>query len=456
MGLISKTAIVKWNPKNKEYYENKGYTYTKWKDEFKVKVEDLSDSSQSFVKVKCDKCEKVFNVVWYAYKKYVKSDDKYFCVECVGKQKINVRKILKNYNESFKYWCEKNNRQDLLNRWDYKLNKCSPDEVSFSAVGINKKGYWFKCPRDIHESELFTLPSIISKNNYQVTCSKCNSFAQKLIDEYGENALDIYWSKINKINPWNITAFTKVKVYINCIKTLYHDYYLVSGEDFWASNCRCPYCRGLKVHKFDSLGYLYPEVFQIWSDKNKKSPYEYTPMSNKKVWWKCFDEKHKDYQRSIDKSNIFNFRCPECVRERHESFLQEKVRTYIEEKYPQYKLNHEYKCTLIPQNPKIKTKSGELSKNGRMPFDNEIEDLKLLIEVHGKGHYSIDPYKWNWKEKELTAEESLYKRQLYDRYKKYIAYIKGYEYLVIPYWTENDESYKKLIDNKILNIKSRN
>ena len=33
---------------------------------------------------------------------------------------------------------------------------------------------------------------------------------------------------------------------------------------------RCPYCHSLKVHKFDSLGYLYPQVFDIWSDKNEK------------------------------------------------------------------------------------------------------------------------------------------------------------------------------------------
>lgn len=41
MGLISKTVMVRWHSINKKWYESKGYIYTKYKDEFEVKVEDL-------------------------------------------------------------------------------------------------------------------------------------------------------------------------------------------------------------------------------------------------------------------------------------------------------------------------------------------------------------------------------------------------------------------------------
>ena len=42
MGLITKVVKVKWNPKNKKHYEKLGYVYTKWGEEFDVKIEDLS------------------------------------------------------------------------------------------------------------------------------------------------------------------------------------------------------------------------------------------------------------------------------------------------------------------------------------------------------------------------------------------------------------------------------
>ena len=43
--LISKTAKVKWNGKNKQYYIDKGYTYTKCGDEFEVPIEDLRQAN---------------------------------------------------------------------------------------------------------------------------------------------------------------------------------------------------------------------------------------------------------------------------------------------------------------------------------------------------------------------------------------------------------------------------
>lgn len=40
--------------------------------------------------------------------------------------------------------------------------------------------------------------------------------------------------------------------------------------------------------------------------------------------------------------------------------------------------------------------------------------------------------------------------KVHDRYKRFIAYKKGYEYIAIPYWTnDKNETWKILIENKI-------
>lgn len=68
--LISKTAKVKWNGKNKQYYIDKGYTYTKCGDEFEVPIEDLSPSSKSIVEVLCDFChETIIKKNYQTYRK---------------------------------------------------------------------------------------------------------------------------------------------------------------------------------------------------------------------------------------------------------------------------------------------------------------------------------------------------------------------------------------------------
>ena len=124
------------------------------------------------------------------------------------------------------------------------------------------------------------------------------------------------------------------------------------------------------------------------------------------------------------------------------SKLQEKVNQYINSLG--YKINTECNCTIIPKNPKTKF---------NLPFDNEIEELKLIIEVNGRQHYDEISSNSKWLNGK-TAKEYLHNRKLKDRYKKIFAKSQGYFYLEIPYWCDDyKESWKDLINNKINNIK---
>ena len=72
--------------------------------------------------------------------------------------------------------------------------------------------------------------------------------------------------------------------------------------------------------------------------------------------------------------------------------------------------------------------------------------MKLIIEVHGMQHYKISSGYF------FSDTYELHKRKLYDRYKRMYAKSKGYYYLEIPYWTEKNDTYKQLINNKIKEI----
>jgi hypothetical protein len=421
----------------------------------------------------------------------------------------------RKFTKSFYDWCTENKREDLLDRWDYNLNINSPKKVGSQT----RKKYYFKCPNNLHSSELKDLRCITQDSNISVVCIRCNSFAQWGINNLGKDFLEKYWnyeknqnvdpwaiakkshciiyikcqdkqyhgsysivcsaftdgvrcgycdgkkthpqdsfaqfhinntdkeflnkywSNKNSLNPWNISPYANKYVLLKCQNKDYHGEYKIKANSF-SYGQRCGYCGSThKFHYLDSLGSQFPNVLNIWSNKNKKTPYEYSIHSASMVWWKCPDKKHNDFQRKITNSNYLNFRCPECVRERDESFLQEKVRLYITDKYG-YKLNHERNCTIIPQNSRYK------GSRGHMPFDNEIVELKLLIEVHGQQHYQI----CEWDDRKTNPEQELKNRRIRDRYKRIISKISGYHYLEIPYWTEKDESYKQLIDKKIDSI----
>lgn len=333
--------------------------------------------------------------------------------------------------------------------WDYDKNTEDPWKIEGSSK-IN--GVWLKCTdTDYHGSYYLKRDHAI----HGAGCPYCfhrkvhpkDSFGQYMIDTYGKETFEKIWDyEKNDVDPFTIAPSVRSKkVWLKCLNTNYHPSSLVYPNDVKNDGCFCHYCS--KNHdlicKEDSLGYLYPEVIDIWSEKNEKSPFEYYPQSNQKVWWKCGDSKHADYLRTICDSVRYEFRCPQCSNERKCSFLQEKVDNYIKEKYG-YNMLHEGYCNIVPINPQT---------GYPLPFDNELEELKLIIEVHGKQHYEITGFTYlTAKHYEITAEEELSYQVWKDEYKKKYALDNGYEYLEIPYWTENDETYKTLIDNKINEI----
>ena len=72
-------------------------------------------------------------------------------------------------------------------------------------------------------------------------------------------------------------------------------------------------------------------------------------------------------------------------------------------------------------------------------FDLNISDVQKVFDEEAD-------------ENNTSPEEELQYQIDKDKYKEEYARKMGYEYLIIPYWTEKDESYKSLIDKKIENI----
>ena len=526
MGLISKTVIIKWSNKLKNYYINLGYTFTNLGDEFEVKVGDLPNGSGVKVQYECDRCGEIIETTYNNYNKHVKDDGKIYCNKCAttlyGSKKSLESKIKKS--GSFYDWCIENHRQDVLDRWDYELNNCSPKDIS---KNVKRKKYWFKCDKHPeHKSELKHISNFTSGEVGCMDCKQCLSFYQWCIDNNKKDFLDLWDYDKNECTPWDITCKNNKKYYFKCSKNPCHEselknitqitnsgriqrckqcssllewfknngldinkywdfdknqeidpskidyddhkkkawfvcqekeyhgsYYIGCGE--FTLGKRCPYCsiNSGVTHPKDSIGQFiidnYGEDFlhMIWSDKNKKTAFEYSMNNDNKVWWKCPDGKHEDFYKRIADARKCEFRCPKCVKESYESVIEKKTRLYLEELGHEVKTEH--RCTIIPKNPKT---------NARMPFDNEIilsNGKHLIIEVHGEQHYSTSFYTSIGKLTEDEAQKAFEKRKLYDRYKKYIAWKNGYEYLEVPYYMYRGKmknEYKQAIDNKISEI----
>lgn len=109
---------------------------------------------------------------------------------------------------TFEDWCLDNNHQDYLDLWDYELNDKKPSEISY---GTDKK-FYFKCERDLHNSDSYIICNITVRG-YKQGCYGCNSIGQYLLDTY--KSLDM-WSKKNTFDPFVLPCKGIQKILLIC------------------------------------------------------------------------------------------------------------------------------------------------------------------------------------------------------------------------------------------------
>ena len=77
-------------------------------------------------------------------------------------------------------------------------------------------------------------------------------------------------------------------------------------------NSLCPYCSKKKWCRCNSFGGLHPELVHQWHEElNEISPFDYAPMSNAKVWWKCENGPDHEWETTIA-SRASGRGCPCC------------------------------------------------------------------------------------------------------------------------------------------------
>ena len=88
---LEQTIIKKWGKCNKNRYEQLGYTFTGYGNEFKIKIKDLPLDSNDTVIVYCDCCGEKKTTKYKRYNDIVNQHDEYLCQHCLQKRSLSER-----------------------------------------------------------------------------------------------------------------------------------------------------------------------------------------------------------------------------------------------------------------------------------------------------------------------------------------------------------------------------
>ena len=203
-------------------------------------------------------------------------------------------------------YCKQNNKEYLLDEWDYELNK--DFNVKSILSGSNKKVWWI-CSHCGNKWKT----SIYHRTIRNTGCPRCRhskrlnyGAKENLLITNPEIAEDWHPIKNGKLKPEMFSKNSRYKVWWKChfcgkeVETEIKNY---SG---------CVTCKKRIILNERSLKITRPNLIEEWNyTKNTISPDEILASSPKKVWWKC-KKCGYEWQAKISNRAVLNRGCPCC------------------------------------------------------------------------------------------------------------------------------------------------
>jgi len=174
--------------------------------------------------------------------------------------------------------------------------------------------------------------------------------------------------------------------------------------------CNCPFCSSRKIGKYNNLKYLYPEISKEWSPKNKNTPENIFPKTNKLFIWKC-KNCGREWSASPNQRIGNESGCPFCNRIKSKG--EEKIEKWLLKNNMGYSFQHKFL---------------DCKYKRKLPFDFYIPKFNKCIEYQGKQHYNVLRNCFFGDRAELA------KRVLKDKIKSDYCLEKSIFLITIPYW----------------------
>jgi hypothetical protein len=182
----------------------------------------------------------------------------------------------------------------------------------FDFTSSSDKKVWWQCPEgDEHEWEA-SLNSRARGRGCPVCAGRKVVLSNCLATINPDVAKEWHPTKNGELTPFDFVTYSSKKVWWKCDKGDDHEYEMtISSKTF--QNQGCPICYGQRVVLSNCLATINPDVAKEWhpTKNGELTPFDFTPSSNKKVWWQCPEGDDHEWKTSLDKRTRGRG-CPVC------------------------------------------------------------------------------------------------------------------------------------------------
>jgi hypothetical protein len=245
----------------------------KWHPKNDLKPTDVVSGSGKKVWWKCSRCP----YEWESPICYVTRAKREICDACAGRIPVPWRNLATEYPELVKEWHPTKNG----------------GLKSTDVHSADKRKVWWKCLKCPHEWSA----QIYHRKNGS-GCPACAGRVatpwRNLETEYPELAAEWHPTKNGDLKPTDVTPRSSRKVWWKCSKCLYERE--ISPSSITNNNKKndpsyngCPACSGRVATPWRNLVTEQPYLAKQWhpTKNGDLRPTDVTPLTNKKVWWKC-------------------------------------------------------------------------------------------------------------------------------------------------------------------------
>lgn len=187
------------------------------------------------------------------------------------------------------------------------------DLTPFDFFPYSIERVWWICEKVSSHEWRAQIKTRIETSGECPTCKRQNNPQLPMLSEY-DNDLANEWhpTRNGDLTPDQVRAGSSIKVWWLCKNDKSHEWEAAVGNRARKGK-GCPFCARTKAGD-RNIGLLYPQLAAEWHPtKNELTPFEVTPGSKRRIWWRCLVNPEHEWQAYVFSRSKGEGNCPHCA-----------------------------------------------------------------------------------------------------------------------------------------------